>query len=190
MASFSGVDGSEDHNWYVDSGATNHVTANLQNLNLHQDYKGKGKLTIGNGSKLQISHIGDIFVHSPHSQKHLVLHNTLHVLEITKNLISISQFTKDNDVVIEFFSDFCLVKDKVTGNILLEEALKQGLYQLNISKVHPNLSKVQSLVSCFDHQCNTVNVSDSNSNSVVSNNSSNSNVQSETNVSSRVYNAS
>ena len=127
----------EDHNWYVDSGATNHVTANLQNLTLQQDYKGKGKLTIGNGSQLPISHIGDVLLHSSHSQKPLVLHNTLHVPKITKNLLSISQFTKDNDVVIEFFSDCCLIKDKVTMITLLDGALKQGLYKLNLSKVHP-----------------------------------------------------
>ena len=140
---------SEDDNWYVDSGVTNHVTTNLQNLHLHQDYKGKGKLTVGNGSQLKISHIGDMFLNSSHPHKQLILHNTLHVPEIAKNLISISQFTKDNDVVIEFCSDCCLIKDKITKTILLEGALKQGFYQLNLSKVQPKSSKAQSLVSCF-----------------------------------------
>ena len=92
-------------------------------------------MTVGNGSQLKIFHIGDIFLSSPSSHKQLVLHNTLHVLEIYKNLISISQFTKDNNVVIEFFSNYCLVKDKITKNTLLEGALRQGLYQLNFSKV-------------------------------------------------------
>ena len=101
--SSGGLDGDSNQNWYVDSGATNHVTAKLQNLNIHQDYKGKGKLSVSNGSQLKISHIGDIYLHSYHSKKPLVLHYTLHVPDITKNLISISQFTKDNDVVIEFF---------------------------------------------------------------------------------------
>ena len=55
----SGVD---DQNWYVDSGATNHVTSNLQNLSFHQDYKGKGKLIVCNGSQLIISHISVIFL--------------------------------------------------------------------------------------------------------------------------------
>ena len=101
-------------------------------------------------------HIGDIFLSSPHSQKQLILHNTLHVPEITKNLISISQFTKDNNVVIEFFSDYCLVKDKITKNTLLEGALRQGLYQLNFSKVKSISPKAQSLVSCYTPSCNTV----------------------------------
>ena len=59
----------DDQNWYVDSRATNHVTVNLQNLSFQQDYKGKGKLIVGNGSQLNISHIGDIFLHSSHPKK-------------------------------------------------------------------------------------------------------------------------
>ncbi|EXB74906.1 hypothetical protein L484_018614 [Morus notabilis] len=35
-----------DPSWYVDSGATDHVTADLANLSLQSDYKGQGKLTI------------------------------------------------------------------------------------------------------------------------------------------------
>ena len=65
----------------------------------------------------------------------------MHVPAITKNVIGISQFTKDNDVVIEFLSDCCLIKDKVTRTILLEGAPRHGLYQLNLSKVQPKSFK-------------------------------------------------
>ena len=34
VATSLGADGSDDQNWYINSGATNHVTTNLQNLNL------------------------------------------------------------------------------------------------------------------------------------------------------------
>lgn len=114
VASTSGTS-NDDQNWYVDSGATNHMTADLQNLVIQNDYKGKGKLIVGNGSELNISYIGDIFLSSSNCRKALVLH----VPQITKNLISISQFTKDNDVVIEFFFACCLIKDKVTRTTLL-----------------------------------------------------------------------
>ena len=46
-----------DQAWYMDSGATNHVTTDAQNLSTKVDYKGKDKLTVGNGYKLPISHI-------------------------------------------------------------------------------------------------------------------------------------
>jgi len=48
-----------DVNWYPDTGATNHVTADLANLNLHTDgYTGTDQLHVGNGQGLPISHTG------------------------------------------------------------------------------------------------------------------------------------
>ena len=47
-----------DSAWYMDSGATNHVTAELSNLSIQNGYKGNEKLSVGNGSQLVISHIG------------------------------------------------------------------------------------------------------------------------------------
>lgn len=56
------------------------------------------------------------------------LRKVLHVLQITKNLISISKFTKDNDVFIEFHPSFCLIKDLYTKILLLQAKLTNGLY--------------------------------------------------------------
>lgn len=41
-----------DPSWYVDSGTTDNVIADLNNLSLRSDYKGKDKLTIGQEYKL------------------------------------------------------------------------------------------------------------------------------------------
>lgn len=60
--------------WYLDSGATNHVTSEMQNLSTRNDYKGKEKLIVGNGSTLNISHIDDSFIHIPNHHKPLHLH--------------------------------------------------------------------------------------------------------------------
>ena len=121
-----------DAAWYMDSRATNHVTADAQNLVTKIDYKGKDKLTVGNGSKLTISYIGSSIISPCHTRKLLYLNNILHVPNITKNLLSISQFTHDNNVVIEFDSNCGLVKDKPLKITLLEGTLKEGLYQLDL----------------------------------------------------------
>ena len=52
----------------------------------------------------------------------------LHVPQIQKNLIFVSQFTKDNNVYIEFHSSSFLVKDKATGRVRLRGKPKDGLY--------------------------------------------------------------
>ena len=72
----------------MDSGATSHVTSKLNNLTINTDYKGKGKLCVGDGNNLTISHFGSSFISS--NSKPLALNNILHVPKITKNLISVS----------------------------------------------------------------------------------------------------
>ncbi|KAL5820821.1 hypothetical protein ACOSQ3_022703 [Xanthoceras sorbifolium] len=104
-----------DPAWYVDSGATNHITYDLGNMSIKSDYKGLDCLTVGNGAQIPIAHVGASVINShTHPQVPLLLNNILHVPSITKNLLSISQFTNDNHVIVEFDSNFCCVKDKNT----------------------------------------------------------------------------
>ncbi|KAL5849149.1 hypothetical protein ACOSQ4_007162 [Xanthoceras sorbifolium] len=77
----------------------------------------------------------------------------LHVPRITKNLLSVFKLTKDNNLVVEFYSDCCVFKDKNLGTILLKRTLKDGLNNLNLttstSTSHPSLySYCSSLNSC------------------------------------------
>lgn len=77
------------------------------------------------------------------------LNNILHVPDSTKNLLSISQFLKDNSVVIEFFSTHCVVKDLTTQRILLKGVLKNGLYQLNLDHLaHMNVVLRSKVFNC------------------------------------------
>jgi len=53
-----------------------------------------------------------------------------------KNLISVSQLTRDNNVIAEFYSNSCLIKNKGTRSVLLRGLLKDGLYQLSLAFDH------------------------------------------------------
>lgn len=46
------------NNWILDSGATHHLTTDLNNLALHQPYNGGEEVIIADGSGLPISHTG------------------------------------------------------------------------------------------------------------------------------------
>ena len=157
LASYSYVHGPPEPAWYLDSGATNHVTSQLDNLSIKSNYKGKAKLAVGNGSLLTISHIGDSVLHVPSSHSHLKLNNILHVPSITKNLLSISQFTRENHVVIEFNCDACLIKDRRDGRVLMSGAVRDGLYPLSLSsfKQTPSQASPKSVplkpVVCTSH---------------------------------------
>ncbi|XP_010270024.1 PREDICTED: uncharacterized protein LOC104606492 [Nelumbo nucifera] len=78
---------SSDGDWYPNTGATNHLTVDLGNLSLRSNYNGNDKIAVGNGTCLDIKHIGHNSLHTSSCILHLK--NILHVPDITKNLISV-----------------------------------------------------------------------------------------------------
>lgn len=54
----------------------------------------------------------------------------LHVPNITKKLLSISQLLSDNNVIVEFFKSLCYVKARNIRVILLKRVAKRSLYQV------------------------------------------------------------
>ena len=88
------------------------------------------QLHIGNGQSLSISHIGHSNVISSSNLLHL--NNLLYVPSITKNLVSVSKFARDNSVFFEFHPYSCFVKSQATKEVLLQGVLgKDGLYRFN-----------------------------------------------------------
>ena len=72
--------------WFVDSGATNHITSNLINLSLHASYNGGDKVSIGNGKQLTISNIGLGQLYTQTRPISIISSpNVLHVPHIKKN---------------------------------------------------------------------------------------------------------
>jgi GAG-pre-integrase domain len=116
--------------WFLDSGASTHVTPDINNLSSSQPYLGVDKVHMGNGSGLSISHTGTTSI--PHSSGTLHLGNVLCVPHLTKNLLSIAQLLKDNSVSVVFTSNSCFVKDLTTQRVLLHGSLCNGLYALDI----------------------------------------------------------
>ena len=93
-------------------------------------------MAVGNSQTLPINHIGQLHFSSKIRPGYNIdLKKVLFVLEITKNLLSVSQLIQDSDVVVEINSKGCFVKDKSTKEILLQGVLKDGLYKLIFSSV-------------------------------------------------------
>lgn len=77
---------------------------------------------------MKIAHIGSASCISSTSCTSFSLHDLLHVPNITKNLLSVSKFARDNNVFFEFHPHSCYVKHQVTKQILLQGTLKDDLY--------------------------------------------------------------
>jgi GAG-pre-integrase domain len=121
--------------WYLDSGATHHVTSDLNNLSNFTAYDGQDTLQIGNSAGMIISHIGSSIIHIANHQ--IELHNILHVPSFTKKLLSLSQLLLDNSLIIEFSSNTCFIKDRLTSTPLLQAKFHNGIYSIRLPLSFP-----------------------------------------------------
>jgi len=133
---------------YPDSGATHHLTPDA--LNHKTPYTGSKMVKIGNNTSLSIKNIGFATYTTPNFSTKFSLTHLLHVPSISKNLLSVSKFARDNHVFFEFHADHCLVKHQKTKQTLLHGKVKDGLYvfqdfiptnklSVNTSSVAPNI---------------------------------------------------
>jgi histone deacetylase 1/2 len=160
-----GSTSNQNNAWYPDSGASYHVTADARNIQEQAPLNTTDQIFMGNGQGLAIlSNGSSVFTSPNHTQTSLILNNLLHVPAITKNLISVSQFARDNAVYFEFHPDHCVVKSQVTKEILLQGAVGgDGLYSFPNITIPPAKSTCQSTfsnpsicsVTSLDNKCNT-----------------------------------
>ena len=89
------------------------MTPDISKLNLNcEEYPGNDQIKIGNGQGLPITHTGSASLSTPFSFR---LNNILHVPTTCANLLSVSQFAKDNSVFFEFYSNFFLLRISSLG---------------------------------------------------------------------------
>jgi hypothetical protein len=120
-----------DSNWYSDTGATDHITSDLDRLAVRECYNGSDQVQVGNGAGLRILHTGHSLINT--ATRPLVLRNILHVPNIFKHLLSVHKFSHDNDVFFEYHSWHCSLKDRQSRKVLLEGRCESGLYPIKPS---------------------------------------------------------
>lgn len=75
------------------------------------------------------------------------MRSLLFVPKITKNLMFVSKFAKDNQVLFEFFPNKFQVQDLRTKEVLLQVSIFYGLYRLNLPPASKPL--IDKLAQCF-----------------------------------------
>jgi hypothetical protein len=123
-----------DSNWYVDSGAIDHITGELDKLTVRDTYNGNEQVYTSSGSGMRITHVGNSIICTP--CRDLQLNNVLHVPKASKNLASIHHITSNNNV-FELHPSFFLIKDRESRRILLHSRSRGGLYPLPCSSTPP-----------------------------------------------------
>lgn len=124
-----------------DSGCNVHMTNDLANLNLSNNYNGDESVTVGNGQSLDIQNTGSGILSTPSHT--YTLTKILHAPQLAANLLSVHKFFHDNNCIFIFDTDWFLIQDKVSGKILYTGASINGLYPipsssaLSSSSMHP-----------------------------------------------------
>ncbi|KAK9060122.1 hypothetical protein SSX86_020826 [Deinandra increscens subsp. villosa] len=112
--------------WYVDTGATAHMSLNSENVANQTPYTGKISVTVANGTQVPITHTGLSRVHP-----NITLKDVLVVPSLKKNLLSISKLTDDNDIDVVFSKNYFAIQDRCTRKVLARGSRKDGLYVLH-----------------------------------------------------------
>jgi GAG-pre-integrase domain len=125
-----------NNNWIVDSGATDHMTGNINLLTNIQPTKNTQNVIVANGAKIPIENTSNTNLFSKN------IPNILHLPTFNSNLISVSKITKDLNCDVIFSSEAVIFQDKTTRMTIGKGHLENGLYILNF----PNKAFVANII--------------------------------------------
>ncbi|GJX66895.1 hybrid signal transduction histidine kinase M [Tanacetum coccineum] len=138
-----------DPTWNMDTGETSHLNSNAHNLSTLFNSRLYPSIHVGDGNSIPVTNTGHSIIPSLHRPLHL--YNVLVTPNIIKNLISVRQFTRDNNCTIEFDAYGFSVKDFLTRHILLRCDSSGDLYLVTKPSTIP--ATFVSTSSSTWHQC-------------------------------------
>ncbi|GKB94368.1 hypothetical protein Tco_0980505, partial [Tanacetum coccineum] len=89
-----------NENWYMDTGATSHMTASPGKLWSYFNLSDSKHIIVGNGHKIPIRGYGHTTLR--HSSRPLFLKNVLHAPTLIKNLVSVCRLSVDDNISLDF----------------------------------------------------------------------------------------
>lgn len=114
--------------WLTDSGASNHMTNDLNNLPLASPYPHNETVQTVNGEGLQVSHIGNSLLRP--SFQPIKLNYALCIPKLSHNLMWVHRICLDNNCWL-IFNAYCFwIQDKATRRILYKGFCNNRLYPI------------------------------------------------------------
>ncbi|KAK2354221.1 hypothetical protein QL285_091767 [Trifolium repens] len=126
--------------WFLDSGASNHMTDSSEYLHNLHSYHGNQKIQIADGNALSITNVGDL---NSDFRDVLVSHG------LASNLLSVGQLV-DNNCNVNFSRDGCLVHEQVSGKVIAKGPKVGRLFPLQFISRHLSLACSNVLSSYED----------------------------------------
>lgn len=111
------------HGWIIDSGATNHICADLNSFSNLRELQSNNSVTLPDGSVKTVKYSRDVAL-----KPNLILHNVLFIPEFYLNLISVHKLTSHNRMKLLFDGDKCIMQDPLSKKVIVEGVALKGLY--------------------------------------------------------------
>ncbi|GKA23908.1 hypothetical protein Tco_0709941, partial [Tanacetum coccineum] len=134
--------GSNNSGWWVDTGATRHVCADISMFHSFRVVDNGEKLYMGNYATADIKGEGDVILKIT-SEKELKLTNVLYVMEIRKNLVSGWLLNKFGFRLVFESDKFVLSKNQMYVG---KGYAVNGMFKLNVIVVKNDINKMNSPV--------------------------------------------
>ncbi|PKU60283.1 Retrovirus-related Pol polyprotein from transposon TNT 1-94 [Dendrobium catenatum] len=129
-ALYTSTASSPQQDWFLDSGASSHLTSDSSHFQSTHPYTGTNQVIIGNGQSLPIHSTGKGILPTPQGTIRLSL---LHLVpNLSFNLLSVHRLTTDNNCAITFSSNGYTIKDRTTHRTLLTGPCINGLYPVQV----------------------------------------------------------
>jgi transposase InsO family protein len=117
--------------WFVDSGASNHMTSHQEwFMNLREPER-PGVVETGDDSTHMIQHIGDVALNNHDNKGYMK--DVLHVPTITKNLVSVGQIVEQG-LQVRFNQEGCFIEDK--GQLIAHARREGRMFILDATEVN------------------------------------------------------
>ncbi|GKB21569.1 ribonuclease H-like domain-containing protein [Tanacetum coccineum] len=122
---------SRDQQWYMDTGATTHLSSHIGNLHTSSLNRNFHSIIVENRSSIPVTHSGHVQIPNPYRLPHL--RNVLVTPNIIKNLVLVRKFTTDNKCSIDFDPYGFTVRDYHTRQTLIRCDSTGDLYPLHVA---------------------------------------------------------
>ncbi|KAL0435616.1 UNVERIFIED_CONTAM: Retrovirus-related Pol polyprotein from transposon RE1 [Sesamum radiatum] len=139
--------------WIIDSGATNHICANIALFQSFIKTSYTHFIHLPDGSKKSVSCIGVVKLNDS-----ITLDHVLFIPEFSVNLLSISQLCRSKPYHLQFTQNSCILQDHDTKESMVLGVLFKKLYIFQHCNSHCSLplSTPSFDVSCSSTLCNSV----------------------------------
>lgn len=118
------------HEWYIDSGASRHMTLN-ENWLLNKCEPDSNEMVVADNTTMKVKCKGSLIMHTKVNNTvfEIKVNNVLYVPNLTTNLLSVSQIASNNNSVVFNMDGGRILNEK--NEIIATANLVNSVYQLN-----------------------------------------------------------